>query len=146
MKIFQITLAIYQPAVNLLTFIVGLSQPLHILTSASIFSKLFFIHFLWLWQGEFVEQPRASLAGDPFLYSYDLNFWCRDYVVWKIWCWSLIGGQRVDMINVDMTIRGDTKDWGLTFKVAVDCKQSLFFRWSTAWMIKICPLTFWPPY
>ena len=117
MKIFQITLAIYQPAVNLLTSIVGISQPLHILTSASIFSKLFFIHFLWLWQGEFVQQSRASLAGDPFLYSCDLNFWCRDYVVWKIWCWSLIGGQRVDMINIDMTIRGVQRTEGWLLKL-----------------------------
>ena len=42
-------------------------------TSVCIFSILFSIHFLWCWQGEFVEQSRASLVGDQFLDSQDLN-------------------------------------------------------------------------
>ena len=37
------------------------------LTSVCIFSIVFFIHFLRCWQGEFVEQSRATLVGDHFL-------------------------------------------------------------------------------
>ena len=46
---------------------------LYTLTSVYIFSILFSIHFLWCWQGEFVKQSRASLVGDHFFYSHDLN-------------------------------------------------------------------------
>ena len=48
---------------------------LYTLTSVCIFSILFSIHFLWYWQGEFVYQSRASLVGDHFLYSHDLDVW-----------------------------------------------------------------------
>ena len=54
---------------------------LYTLTSACIFSILLFIHFLRCWQGEFVHQSKASkkasLVGDHFLYSHDLNVWSR---------------------------------------------------------------------
>ena len=40
--------------------------------SVCIFSTLFSIHFLGCWQGEFVQQSRASLVDDHFLYSHDL--------------------------------------------------------------------------
>ena len=43
------------------------------LTSVCIFSTLFFVHSLGYWQGEFDEQSWASLVGDHFLYSHDLN-------------------------------------------------------------------------
>ena len=43
------------------------------LTSVCIFSVLFFKQFVRCWQGEFVEQSRASLVGDQFLDSQDLN-------------------------------------------------------------------------
>ena len=43
------------------------------LASVCIFSMLFSTHFLWHWQGEFVEQSRASLNGDNFHYSRELN-------------------------------------------------------------------------
>ena len=46
---------------------------LNTLTSVCIISILFSIHFLWCWQGEFVQRSRASLVGDHFLYSCDLN-------------------------------------------------------------------------
>ena len=46
---------------------------LNTLTSVCIISILFSIHFLWCWQGEFVQWSRASLVGDHFLYSCDLN-------------------------------------------------------------------------
>ena len=45
------------------------------LASVCIFSMQFSTHFLWHWQGEFVEQSRASLNGDNILYSRDLNVW-----------------------------------------------------------------------
>ena len=37
----------------------------------------FLCTLLWYWQGEFVKQSRASLVGDHFLYSRDLNVWFR---------------------------------------------------------------------
>ena len=46
---------------------------LYNLTSVCIFSILFSKHFLQCWQGEFVLQSKASLVGDQFLYSPDLN-------------------------------------------------------------------------
>ena len=42
-------------------------------TSVCIFSVLFSIHFLRCRLGEFAQQSRASLVGDRFLYSHDLN-------------------------------------------------------------------------
>ena len=46
---------------------------LYTLTLVYIFSKLFIIHFLKCWQGEFIKQSTASLVGDHFLYADDLN-------------------------------------------------------------------------
>ena len=46
---------------------------------------IFFIqlprHFVAFWQGEFVQQSRASLVGDHLLYSYDLSIWFRGDIV-----------------------------------------------------------------
>ena len=49
----------------------------NILTSVSIFSILFSLHFLRCWQGEFVEQSTASLVGDHFFPFCDLYKWFR---------------------------------------------------------------------
>ena len=49
------------------------NQTPYTLTSVYTFSILFSIHFLWYLQREFVQQSRASLVGDHFLYSHDLN-------------------------------------------------------------------------
>ena len=49
--------------------------------SVCIFWRMFSIHFPRCWQREFVEKPRSSVAGDPFLYSYDLNGWFRGNTV-----------------------------------------------------------------
>ena len=46
---------------------------LYPLTSVCIFSILFSIHFLKRCQGVFVKKPRASLVGDHFLDSSNLN-------------------------------------------------------------------------
>ena len=54
---------------------------LHNLISICIFSILFSIYFLRCWQGEFVWQSRASLGGDNFLYSHDLNLWFGGEIV-----------------------------------------------------------------
>ena len=40
-----------------------------------IFSRLFSIHFLWCWQGEFLHLSIGSLSCDLLLYSYDLKVW-----------------------------------------------------------------------
>ena len=48
---------------------------------SSTSSVLFSIHLLRCWQGEFVKQSRASLAGDHFLYSCDANVWFRGDIV-----------------------------------------------------------------
>ena len=58
---------------------------LYSITSVCIFSILLSRHFLRLWQGEFVQQSRASLVGDHFLYSHDLDVWFRADVVWRNW-------------------------------------------------------------
>lgn len=50
-------------------------------TSVCVFSLLWSLHFLWYWQGEFVEKSRASSIGDHFQYSYDLNGWFRSNTV-----------------------------------------------------------------
>ena len=50
-------------------------------TLVCIFSLLFSIHLLTRWQGEFVEQSRASLAADHFLYSRDPNVWFGGLIV-----------------------------------------------------------------
>ena len=57
------------------------SLTLYTLTSTSIFSLLFSIHFLRCWLGEFVQQSRVSLVGDNFLYSHDHKTWLRGDVV-----------------------------------------------------------------
>ena len=51
------------------------------LTSVCIFSILLSRHFLGFWQGEFVQQSRASLVGDHLLYSHGLNVWLRGGVL-----------------------------------------------------------------
>ena len=48
--------------------------PLHILHTVSV-------HFLRCWQGEFVEQSRASLVGCHLLYSCGFNVWFRGDIV-----------------------------------------------------------------
>ena len=46
-----------------------------------IFSIVSSIHHLKRWQGEFVQQSRASLVGDHVLYSLDLNVLFRGDIV-----------------------------------------------------------------
>lgn len=46
---------------------------LYTITSVWIFTILFSINFLIRWQGEFVQQARASFVGDHFLYSCNLD-------------------------------------------------------------------------
>ena len=50
---------------------------LYSLTSVCIFSILLPRHFLRFWQGEFVQQSRASLLGAHLLYPHDLDVWFR---------------------------------------------------------------------
>ena len=47
--------------------------PLYTLTSVCIFSILIPIHFFRCWQKDFVQSSWASIHGDHFLYSHDLN-------------------------------------------------------------------------
>ena len=51
-------------------------NPLHPHISMHILHT-FLCTLLWYWQREFVKQSRASLVGDHFLYSRDLNVWFR---------------------------------------------------------------------
>ena len=57
---------------------------LYTLTSVCIFSILFSVNFLRCWQGEFVEQSRASLVGGHFLHSHDLTVLLRGDIVGRI--------------------------------------------------------------
>ena len=54
---------------------------LHTQTSVCIFSILFSIHFLTCRQGEFVYQSKASLVGDHFLFTRDVNGCFRGDIV-----------------------------------------------------------------
>ena len=49
----------------------------HTFISLYIISILFSPHFLMCWQGEFVQQSRASLVGDHLLYSPYHNVWFK---------------------------------------------------------------------
>ena len=49
-------------------------------------STLFSIYFLSWWQGDFVQQSRASLVGDHFFYSGDLNGGFRVILEGEIRC------------------------------------------------------------
>ena len=57
------------------------SLTLYSLTSVWIFSIPLSRHFVGFWQGEFVQQSKASFVGDHLLYSHDLNVWFRGDVV-----------------------------------------------------------------
>ena len=54
-------------------------NPFH--PSVCMFFVLFSLHFLTSLQGDFVQKSRASLFGNYFLYSRDLNVLPRDYIV-----------------------------------------------------------------
>ena len=68
---------------------------LYTLTSECIFFILFFIHFLSCWWGEFVQQSRAPLVDDHFLYSCDLNVWFKGVNVGRNWILVTLRGLRV---------------------------------------------------
>ena len=55
------------------------SLTLSTLKQVFLFSILLALHFLMCWQGEFVLQSRASLAGDHFPYSHDLKWMIQQY-------------------------------------------------------------------
>ena len=71
--------------INCLLLFCNCILTLYSITSVCIFSILLPRHFLRLWQGEFVQQSRASLVGDHLLYSHDLDVWFRGDVVWRNW-------------------------------------------------------------
>ena len=54
------------------------------LASLCIFSMLFSIHFLRYLQEEFVQQSRAALVFDHFLYTCHLHVWFRGNIVGEI--------------------------------------------------------------
>ena len=51
--------------------------------------------FLRCWQGEFVQQSRASLVGGHFLNFYDPNVWFRGDIVRRNYTLVSLWGQRV---------------------------------------------------
>ena len=68
---------------------------LHTLTLVCILSLLVCLHFLRCWQGEFVQQSRASSVDDLSLHSRDLNAWFRGDIVRRNWILVTVRGQRV---------------------------------------------------
>ena len=68
---------------------------LHTLTLVCLFSLLICLHFLRCWQGEFVQQSRASSVDDLSLHSRDLNVWFRGNIVRRNWILVTVRGQRV---------------------------------------------------
>ena len=65
---------------------------LYTLTSVCIF------YFLMCWQREFNYHLRASLAGDLFLYSHDLNDWFRGDILRRNWLLITSRSQRVKFL------------------------------------------------
>ena len=65
------------------------------LTSLCIISILFSTHLPRCWQGEVLYQSRASLVGDHFLYSHNLNVWFRGDIVGRNLMLVIFGGQRI---------------------------------------------------
>ena len=57
------------------------SLTLYPLTSVSIISLLFTMHFPRCWQREFVKQSRASSVGDHLVYSHDPYVWFKGDIV-----------------------------------------------------------------
>ena len=74
------------------------------LISVCNFSILIFLHFLRWRQGEYVKQSRASLVGDHFPYSHDLNVWFRGDIVGRNYMLVTLRSQRVKEIHVDVGI------------------------------------------
>ena len=68
------------------------------LTSVCIFSILLFIHFLRCWKREFNYHPRASFAGDRFLYSHDLNDWFSCDIWRRDWLLITPRSQRIKFL------------------------------------------------
>ena len=62
-------------------WLVLLKSTLCTLTSVYTFSILFSIHFLMCWEGEFVEQSRASLVEDLYPDPFDLSIWFMGDIV-----------------------------------------------------------------
>ena len=50
---------------------------LYLPTSVCILSTLFSIHFPWCWHWDLIKRSRASLVGDHFIYSHNLNVWFK---------------------------------------------------------------------
>ena len=68
------------------------------------------MHFLGCWQGEFVQQSRASLVDDHSLYSCDLNVWYRDGIVGRNLMLVIPRVQRVTWKVVVFVTGKDVKD------------------------------------
>ena len=73
----------HNTGLNVLVWLICIPSELTLYTPTSpcIFTVLFSIPFLKYWQGEFVQQSRASLVCDHFLYSCDGNVWFRGDIV-----------------------------------------------------------------
>ena len=77
---------------------------LQTLTSAFIFSILFSIHFLRSWLRDFVQQSKASLVHDHFLYSHDLNMCLKGDNVERNEMLVTLKGQRATLTKVKLTV------------------------------------------
>ena len=77
--------------VKTVSFIIHLT--LYTLISVCIFSALFSIHFLKIWQGEFVSKSGVSLVNDHFLYScvtlLSVSHTILMILVRRIWVWII---------------------------------------------------------
>ena len=99
---------------------------LHTLTLVCLFSLLICLHFLRCWQGEFVQQSRASSVDDLSLHSRDLNVWFRGDIVRRNWILVTVRDQRVKFYTNKATAEDQiwrtnqhgviSFQWGTTFK------------------------------
>ena len=112
---------------------------LHPNISVCIFSVLFSLHFQSCQQGKFVWQSRASLVGDLFLYSHDLNVWFRGDIVRRNWMLVTLRGKRV---NKEEKITGEENvtfssfniSWlfALAQRIKINCR--CLHRWLLRWV------------
>lgn len=66
----------------------------------AVLSLAIYIYFLRSWQRELVQQSRASLVGDHFLCSHDLNVWFKGDNVRRILMLITLRGKRVNSLSL----------------------------------------------
>ena len=111
--------------------------------SVWIFSILFFVYFVYRWQGEFVYQSRASLDGDHVHYFSDLNLRFRGDIIWRDYMLVTYRGQRFKVIPpylftlIKLTLPKSSLAWGCTVWISVAFSMVHLTTIRAKWSISI---------